>query len=261
MNTNHTTENQKYAVLFPQDENWPFHPGDEIACDSHHRPYETVGVHIENGCMIFPVEVSYGEENGVTVLVSMVLLDPIDEIFNRKEQVFMKSGVPHRDDDYPAVIDENGTQYWFVDGLCHREGDKPAIIESRGAFHWFVRGKCGREGDKPAYVCLSPKESMWFKDDKCHRDGGKPAMITEELVAYWKDGALDRDGDLPAVIFIKGPREYWRKGERYYPVSAEGLPSVGDYSCSVADDGSLQVVTSRGNIWRVNDVGCSNIRG
>ena len=32
---------------------------------------------------------------------------------------------------------------------------------------------------------------------------------------YYKNGVLHRDGDLPAVITVRGDKEYWKNGRRH----------------------------------------------
>jgi len=52
----------------------------------------------------------------------------------------------------------------------------------------------------------------WYKDGKLHRDDDLPALIYADGRQYWyKDGKLHRDG-LPAVIYAGGHQEWWKDG-------------------------------------------------
>ena len=35
------------------------------------------------------------------------------------------------------------------------------------------------------------------------------------ITEYYKYGVLHRDGDLPAVITVRGHKEYWKNGKRH----------------------------------------------
>ena len=35
------------------------------------------------------------------------------------------------------------------------------------------------------------------------------------ITEYYKNGVLHRDGDLPAVITVRGHKEYWKNGKRH----------------------------------------------
>jgi hypothetical protein len=39
-------------------------------------------------------------------------------------------GQPHRDGDLPAVIDADGTVFYWQDGKLHRDGGEPAVVWS-----------------------------------------------------------------------------------------------------------------------------------
>ena len=46
------------------------------------------------------------------------------------------------------VVDEHGTEYYYVNGDCHRE-DGPAVVHADGTKEWYINGECHRE-DGPA---------------------------------------------------------------------------------------------------------------
>lgn len=45
----------------------------------------------------------------------------------------------HRDNDLPAIVWNDGTQYWYQNGKCHRETG-PAIIYSNGEKFYYLNG-------------------------------------------------------------------------------------------------------------------------
>ena len=49
-------------------------------------------------------------------------------------------GKLHRDNDLPATICADGSQFWYVNGQQHRDGDLPAIILANGKQYWYVDG-------------------------------------------------------------------------------------------------------------------------
>jgi len=57
--------------------------------------------------------------------------------------------VLHREDG-PALIESDGSTFWYRYGLCHRVG-APAIEISNGRKEWFLYGKRHRE-DGPAVI-------------------------------------------------------------------------------------------------------------
>eukprot|EP01117_Protostelium_nocturnum_P012134 TRINITY_DN4452_c0_g1_i17.p1 TRINITY_DN4452_c0_g1~~TRINITY_DN4452_c0_g1_i17.p1 ORF type:complete len:116 (+),score=25.07 TRINITY_DN4452_c0_g1_i17:74-421(+) len=57
------------------------------------------------------------------------------------QQSFYKEGEVHRDNDLPAIIEANGTQYWFKKGKPHRDNNLPAIIRADGTREWWKEGK------------------------------------------------------------------------------------------------------------------------
>jgi hypothetical protein len=46
----------------------------------------------------------------------------------------------HRENDLPAIIRSDGTQYWCKIGLIHRNNDLPAVIDFMGNKFWFKYG-------------------------------------------------------------------------------------------------------------------------
>lgn len=60
---------------------------------------------------------------------------------NRFSQCYMEEGVPHREEDLPAIISTDGKEMeWWYKGKRHREG-KPAVIHASGEKEFWVNGK------------------------------------------------------------------------------------------------------------------------
>jgi hypothetical protein len=58
----------------------------------------------------------------------------------------------HRDNDLPAIIWSDGSQFWYVNGEIHRDNDLPAIIYANGHKEWWVNGKLHRDNGLPAVI-------------------------------------------------------------------------------------------------------------
>lgn len=79
--------------------------------------------------------------------------------------------------DAPAVIYPNGTRLWYIENpkrgammqpsaILHRDGDKPAVIESDGSEFYYRMGKLDRDHDLPA-VILADGTRKWYKNGTC----------------------------------------------------------------------------------------------
>jgi hypothetical protein len=63
-------------------------------------------------------------------------------------------------------------------------------------------------------VIFSNGDQAWYKEGEVHRDGDLPAIILSNGDQYWyKEGEVHRDGDLPAIIRSNG-NQYWCKEGR-----------------------------------------------
>ena len=67
----------------------------------------------------------------------------------------------HRDNDLPAVIHADGTQYWWVGGRLHRDNDLPAVIHADGSQYWYVNGELHRDNDLPAVIHADGSQKWW----------------------------------------------------------------------------------------------------
>jgi len=134
------------------------------------------------------------------------------------KQIYTVNGWPHRNYDLPAVINADGTQWWYKNGQIHREGDLHAIILANGTQEWWKNGQRHREGDLPAWIRADGSQQEWYKNNQRHREGDLPAWISANgSQAWYKNGQRHRDGDLPAVIWPDGHQEWWKNGKRYDP--------------------------------------------
>ncbi len=134
-------------------------------------------------------------------------------IYNKHTQ-YICCGLPHRDNDQPAVIYVNGTRRWYQHGRLHRNDDLPAEIWDDGTQNWYQHGYKHRDNDRPAVIYNSGVQ-MWYQHGKLHRDNDLPAVIyTNGTQMWYQHGKLHRDNDLPAVIYSDGAVEYWINDKR-----------------------------------------------
>ena len=108
------------------------------------------------------------------------------------------------------TVDEDGTEYWFLNGLLHRE-DAPAMIESDGSQRWYLNNQLHRT-DGPA-VILANGTQKWFLNGVLHRTDG-PAEIYADGSQYWYQNdkeynfsewlaALDADDKTKTLLTLK----------------------------------------------------------
>jgi hypothetical protein len=151
----------------------------------------------------------------------------------------------HNDNDLPAIIDKQGDlckKWWYQNGLLHRENDKPAFECSNENKRWYINGSLHRENDEPALFivetlifqmditnpnhmncdnmeCEYTSKSL-FHSDPCylhlyhsHCDG------ISQVSEYYQNGKCHRNGDFPAVLFIRNNIvhhcEWFKYGRKY----------------------------------------------
>ncbi len=67
------------------------------------------------------------------------------------------------------VIDEHGTEYYYINGKLHRE-DGPAIIYANGGKQWYTNGKLHRE-DGPAIIYNNGHKEWWINGHRVSESG------------------------------------------------------------------------------------------
>ena len=99
------------------------------------------------------------------------------------------SGNTHREDDLPAIENENGDREWYKNGALHRDGDLPAKTTSTEQ-RWYKYGRPHRDDNKPAIVNTVTGVSEWFVGGRRHREDG-PAWYNEKTgeCKFWLDGS------------------------------------------------------------------------
>jgi antitoxin component YwqK of YwqJK toxin-antitoxin module len=126
-----------------------------------------------------------------------------------------RNGQLHRDNDQPATIDSNGTKEWYKNGQLHRDNDKPAVIYSNGSKYWYRNGQLHRDNDQPAMI-YSNGSKYWYRNGQLHRDNDQPAVIDSEGTKFWyRNGQLHRDNDQPAVIDSEGTKKWYKNDQRH----------------------------------------------
>ena len=98
----------------------------------------------------------------------------------------------HRENDEPAIIDADGSKYWYKNGQPHRDGDLPAAIYVDGSKIWYKNGQLHREGDEPAYIDANGNK-YWYKHGQSHREGDEPAYIFANGHKCWYKNGLEYD--------------------------------------------------------------------
>ena len=109
---------------------------------------------------------------------------------------------PQIEDKY---TDEEGWTY--CNGLLHSFDDQPAVIQTWGVSRgigWPVFNRTRHQED-PATLFTSLR---WYKNGKLQRYGDLPAMVDSIGNQSWhSNNELHRDGDQPAKIHANGTKE------------------------------------------------------
>ena len=142
---------------------------------------------------------------------------------NGKRLEYRRYGKLYRENNQPAIIQENGTQEWYdVNERLHRDNDEPAIVsEATGHREWYQHGMLLR--------VQYPNGQMQYYDPQglLHRDNDLPAVDHPDVLQMWyRHGQLHRDNDQPAVInHAKKQREWFQNGVLHRD---DGKPAMED---------------------------------
>jgi hypothetical protein len=71
----------------------------------------------------------------------------------RRVSYCLPNGLPHRGNNLPAVVYENGLKKWYVNGLLHRY-ESPAVFHRGHIEKWYNCGKLNRFHNKPTIRIL-----------------------------------------------------------------------------------------------------------
>jgi len=102
-----------------------------------------------------------------------------------KKIIHSSNGIPHRLDG-PAIMNEDGSEGWYINGLKHRF-DGPAVTLADGSKYWYFNGVL-------------------------HREDGGPAIEYHDGTKYWYLLGRKHRLDGPAVEKSTGTRQYWLFG-------------------------------------------------
>lgn len=103
-----------------------------------------------------------------------------------------------------SFVDEE----WYQNGKLHRDDDLPAVVENDGEKKkWYQNGVLHRDS-KPAVMCEVGEE--WWRNGHRHRADG-PAVVygVDEKCEEWWFGGVRHRTDGPAVIDSFGRGEQW----------------------------------------------------
>ena len=94
------------------------------------------------------------------------------------------NGELHSFNDEPAVIDSDGTKFWYTNGKRHRGNDLPATIHSNGSQFWYMNGLLHREKDAAAIYEDGTKH--WYMNGKYYtfHEWLKLTPLSEEQKLY-----------------------------------------------------------------------------
>ena len=123
---------------------------------------------------------------------------------------------------YPFTINRSSTDYCYkFRNLYHREDDQPAIVDNDGSKRYYYLGKVHRING-PAYIVyeleaesgeikkekiLKIRHEAWFYENKCHRIDGPARSWHDGFKEYYENGKLHRIG---------GPARSGHGSEEYY---------------------------------------------
>lgn len=96
----------------------------------------------------------------------------------KKNILYYKNDLLHRDKDLPAAIYHNGTKTWYKEGKKHRIG-APANIWNNGNIEWFFEGMRHCETG-PALIYPGRKEEYYLMDVQYSKED------FEHTVMKWK---------------------------------------------------------------------------
>ncbi len=110
----------------------------------------------------------------------------------------------------PAVIDENGDEFWYKNGVIYEQ--KITRTEKNGVITYTNEKGEKHRDDGPAVIWNNGTE-FWYKNGKKHRENGLPAISCKDGSRYWMvNGAYHRENG-PAVI-EQGKEHWYKNGKR-----------------------------------------------
>lgn len=91
----------------------------------------------------------------------------------------------------PAVIDENGGEYYYINGKLSRTDGHPALMRIDGLSIWFLDGQIHRS-DGPAIIDSGHAKHVmvYVERGKIHRDYGPAFIMSNHVEAWFFDGKI-----------------------------------------------------------------------
>ena len=121
--------------------------------------------------------------------------------------IYTLNGHEHRDDG-PAVIQPDGTSYWYNHGAKHREDGPATIIPAQDPslpdhLEWWFNGRRHRGNGLPAVEC-SNGNLYWFVHGQPHREDGPAFTGRGHQSKWWYKGVnVDVDSQKEFEQWIK----------------------------------------------------------
>ena len=98
--------------------------------------------------------------------------------------VYVKDGVIHRDNDLPAIITYDGSQFWCQNGMIHRDNDLPAIIFADGIKVWMQNGEITQKTVRPSVMYPDGYEEYHISGFKYHHSRPKNSKTIKQKIAF-----------------------------------------------------------------------------
>lgn len=156
------------------------------------------------------------------------------KVFQNGDKEWYKFGMRHRDKG-PACVSRTSEKWYFYDQL-HKE-DGPAEKYTSGYIQYHLHGEkfftqdefnrvlnleknmtqitANYHGQIPLAftgVVEMPKEKVWYSKGQIHREMGPAREHVDGKMEWRHKGKLHRAGNLPAIIFPNGDKEYFLHG-------------------------------------------------
>ena len=112
-----------------------------------------------------------------------------------------------------CIATENQIQIWYKEGLIHRDDDLPAVI-SEDNTEWNIRTCTYIRFENIFSVDIYKSKKYWYKKGRLHRDNDLPALCSNGTQEWYINGKLHRDGDLPAIVYQNGNQKWQLSTEK-----------------------------------------------
>jgi len=114
---------------------------------------------------------------------------------------------------FASVPDLGSCRHWIKNGIIHRRDDFPAVEYKNGCKKWYKLGKMHRDNDLPAWI--DPDGRGYFYEFGARYYIEKHENGTKEYYDYYSGYYRLHKDNCPAVVYANGDFEYWQYGSRH----------------------------------------------